>query len=336
MDDHLVNAGDGTAGLSLPRHAISLLVHEQLPVIVDQCRNFATFAPDSLIMLHVSATGSVGKDEVRAALAQAGLGRCIVNDVSHASSWGSIINGHFANVRALAGLMDPAGSVSLHSSNDMLLRPLPDPPALGARYETRKVTRDSLWYTGRMLAQAPALAPLLDALNCPEAVGGQVEGSVYPLTMLTALADAVEPHGALIDALPVAEEVLFPTWAHDRRLPPTAAPYVLCRPSLLPVYALALLPGAMRSTRFGSLIDRGLNRLEARMVGLHARMADVEAVIAGAALDDAAWADSAPPRLAMVFHGIKRVARRMDDPVRQRIARHTARQIGRQTAGVTA
>ena len=57
------------------RHAISLLVHEAVPVIVDQCRNFECFAREALIMIHVSPSASFAPQALVDALAAAGCAR---------------------------------------------------------------------------------------------------------------------------------------------------------------------------------------------------------------------------------------------------------------------
>lgn len=313
-------------GFARVQHAISLLVHEQLPVIIDQCINFETFAPHSVIMIHVSASGSVSQTEVREALEKADCRRCFVNDVSHASDWGSIINGHFANIWALQPILDSSAYVSLHASNDMLLSEL---PVFGSgaqsRYEMRSVSASSLWHTGRCFAQSEALPVLLQALGCKRAIGSQIEGSTYPFEALLALATAIEPHGAILAALPrIAEEIIFPTWALEWIGPPADTPYVLFRPTILPALGISLMPDSLRSSALSNVVHRALNRIEMKVVQPNARLADVEAIMAGKRVAVAAWAQAAPPRPPQIFHGIKRIERKIDDPLRQRIAVYTA------------
>lgn len=307
------------------RHAISLLVHERWDVVVDQCRNFETFAPDSLVMVHVSRSAVAARPDLVAALAAAGCTRCVVNDVSVASRWGSIIGGHFANIRALDPLLDDGGSVSLHSSNDMLLRRLPNVAGpRGAHYETRPITRATVWHTGRQYASSAALPALLERLDARQAFGSQIEGSAYPFALLRDLAEAMADADDLLAALPpIAEEIVFPTWAAARLETGGREPYVLFRQTLLPAAGMRLTPAGLRATRFGDVVHRGLNRIGSRWSSPNASMADVDAVAAGRPLAVAVWAQGAPPRPAMPYYGIKRVARILDDPIRVRIRRHT-------------
>lgn len=315
-------------------HAISLLVHEEPAVVVDQCRNFEAFAPRSVIMIHVSPTGSVAPEALRLALAAAGCDRSLINPVPVASRWGSILAAHLANVAALAALVAPGGAISFHASNDMLLRELPDLASEGgALFETREVSERSVWFTGRQFARAPAFGELLAALACPAAVGGQIEGSTYPYALCARLAAALEPHAALFDRLPpVAEEIVFPTFALRHLGPPRAAPYVLFRPVLLSGLGALLAPPPLRATTAVDLAQKGLNRVAGLFASPHASAADVEAVLAGRILAVPGWPHAAPA-VRQRYHGVKRIARRFDDPLRARIRLHTE---ARRAAAATA
>ncbi|MFM5932091.1 MAG: hypothetical protein ACKOPQ_14385 [Novosphingobium sp.] len=306
-------------------HGISLLVHEKIAVIVDQCVNFETFAPDSVIMLHVSASADFSRDDLVAALAQQGCKRCIVNPVSAPSAWGSIIAGHLANIEALAAYCPPEAHISLNASNDMLLRRLPaDEGSSGLRFEEREVSATSLWYTGRQFGRSPALRSLFDRIGIDRAIGSQIEGSGYPLGLLTELAGKLRDCGAMLAALPdCSEEVIFPSWARQHLDRARAHPFVLFRSSRLTGLGAAILPRAVRRTPLADLSQKAMNRIEAKTRSPNAHPADVAALIAGQAIAEPGWPHAMANLGPRAFFGIKRVPRHIDDPLRCLIRKHT-------------
>lgn len=307
------------------RHAISLLVHEQIAVVVDQCLNFETFASAALIMIHVSPAASFAREALIEALKQAGCVRSMVNPISVRSVWGALTEAHLANVRALRAHCDANTIVSFHASNDMLLRSLPDfAPGTAPLFDELAVTPESTWFTGRQFGQSAAFAALLDRMGCRSGCGSQIEGASYPYGMLSDLAATLEGESKLLAALPSAsEEIVFSTWARCRVGPPGGVPYVLFRSSGLLAAGAAILPGALRSTWVGDVLQKGLNRIELRLSSPYARPADVEDLIAGRNPKGVAPTASGEP----AHYGIKRIARTYDDPLRERIRRHTLAQV---------
>jgi len=319
-----VNSG-GNLRLAV-RHAISLLVHEQVEVVVDQCLNFETFAPLALIMIHVSPSATFLRQALADALVRGGCLRTMINPVSVHSAWGALTGAHLANVRALAPHCDDATIVSFHASNDMLLRRLPDFAAeRTGLFEEREVSPQSTWYTGRQFGKSPAFADLLGRLGCQHACGSQIEGASYPYGLLAELADRIEGQDEQLARLPDAsEEIIFSTWARCRFGTPTGSPYVLFRGSRLLPAAAALLPEPLRRTGLADLLQKGLNRIESRFVAPYATAADVDAVIAGRPIAEARQQPDANGNSP--WYGIKRVARDYRNPLREGIRRHTLAQ----------
>lgn len=305
-------------------HAISLLVHEKIEVIVDQCLNFEVFARDSIVMIHVSAGATFTQGQLRAALCDAGCTRCIVNDVSVKSAWGSIIHAHLANIGALGDHLASGATVSLHASNDLLLKPLPAFAPTDGYFELRQISHRTLWHTGRQFARSEVFRALLAALGCTHAYGGQIEGSVYPYSMLHSLYEVVSPLKEMVAALPaISEEVLFPTWAARHLGAPVARPYVLFRPDALTPLGLKLVPPDLRGTDAADVLHRGLNKAINAFQSPNAAAADVSRIIADQPLGLRTWANGGAPMSPQRFLGIKRIARNIDDPLRRRIAAYT-------------
>ena len=308
------------------RHAISLLVHEQVPVIVDQCRNFECFARQALIMIHVSPSASFERQALVDALAEAGCTRSVVNPVSVNTAWGKLIEAHFANIAALAPYCAADTTLSFHASNDMLLAELP--PMGGADlawYEQREVSKDAPWRLPRIwFREGAPVERLLAALGCTVFVGGQIEGSSYPYALMAGLAARYAALPEEARALPrIAEELVFPAYAASHGPAPSAQPYVRFKKPLLPLAVSTLVPRFLRNTVPGRAVIQISHLVSAKFDEPDGTIAEADAIIAGEKLGQYAWALGMPPAPKARFYGIKRVARRMDDPLRQHIMRHT-------------
>lgn len=308
------------------RHAISLLVHEAVPVIVDQCRNFECFAREALVMVHVSPSATFAKAELVEALKAADCSRCLVNPASVDTAWGKLIEAHFANIAALAPYCAADTTLSFHASNDMLLAELPPMGGAGlAWYEQREVSKDAPWRLPRIwFREGAPVGKLLAALDCSVPVGGQIEGSSYPYALMAELAAR---YAALPDearALPrIAEELVFPAYAASHGPAPAAQPYVRFKKPLLPLAVSTLVPRVLRNSVPGRAVIQISHLISAKFDEPDGTIAEADAIIAGEKLGQYAWALGMPPAPKARFYGIKRVARRMDDPLRQHIMRHT-------------
>jgi hypothetical protein len=316
----------GMVGDAIVRHAISLLVHEQVPVIVDQCRNLECFARQAIVMIHVSPSATFRREDLATALADGGCTRSIVNPVSVNTEWGQIIDAHFANIDALAHYCDDDTTISFHASNDLLLVELPPMGVPGlALYEQREVSANAVWRLPRIwFREGNAVNRLLDALDCKVAVGGQIEGSSYPYAMLSALIARFRVDPAIGAQLPrIAEELVFTAYAASHLHAPTGQPYVRFRKPLLPLAASFFVPRVLRNTVAGRAVIQGCHLISAKIDADDASIAEADRIIAGEKLDQYPWALGMPPASHALFHGIKRVARHMDDPLRLHIRNHT-------------
>lgn len=319
------------------RHAISLLVHENVPVVVDTCRNFETFAREATIMIHVSPSADFAPAELVRALAEADCTRSLVNPVSVRTQWGQIIEAHFANLEALAPLCAPYTTVSFHASNDMLLAELPPMGGMGlALYEEREVSANAVWRQAReWFRTGDEVQRLMAALDCPRAIGSQIEGASYPFAMLAELAARFRADPALLGRLPrVAEELVFPLWAANHLHAPGGPPYVRFRKALSPLVASWLVPRALRTTTLGRGFIQLVHLVHSRLDFSNDAPTETDAVIAGQPLSQYGWALGMPPAPPARYYGIKRVARRFDDPLRVAIRAHTEAVLQRRKESV--
>lgn len=306
-------------------HAVSLLVHEQVEVVVEQCRNFELFAPQAVIMLHVSTTASFAVSDLEAALVAGGCRRSFINPESVPTKWGQLIAAHFSNIRALAPFCGEDTTVSVHASNDMLLTPLPTMGVPGlALFEQREVSRSAAWVMGRQWSRSPTLPPLLEAIGCRTPVGGQVEGTSLPYPLMAELAERLLGAPEVMADLPhIAEELVFSTFASDRIGQPTGQPTIYFRKNRLPGACNYIVPRPLRGTIVGRAVVSVGNRISSRISPDEATTRDVDAIIDGQNLPVDYWALGMPKAPPARYYGIKRVDRRMDSPTRIHIRTRT-------------
>jgi hypothetical protein len=99
---------------------ISLLVHENLEVILDQIANFRKFAPDSGIVIHPSRKFVEAVPEVPAILAK--LNRVWVNPAPLYTGTGMVLKCHISNFLHLQKERIEFSHFCLHASNDLFVR----------------------------------------------------------------------------------------------------------------------------------------------------------------------------------------------------------------------
>ena len=316
-------------------HYVSLLVHEEPDVVADQLANLDRFFPGAIATLHVSRSASFTPAELTARLERSPARNWLVQEEQAATVWGDILNGHLINLRAVLA-RDDVRSVSFHASNDLLVRSgvsavLERSPGLWNR---RVIDRPSRWYFARaMRADAPFLAAVRDLGDGP-VVMSQIEGTSY----------TAESLGSVV---PVVEEIMrargaadFPAYANEELYLPTLAeafgarsgghPYILSEIFKLervsrPVVAVAL-PGPLSRVwlrKYEALSMQGNQLFMRRAARYGITREDVDRVrterhspgqlsIIGSRGRDQVYDPEA-------LFGVKRVERRMDDPLRQYI-----------------
>lgn len=105
---------------SAPKLYISLLVHEQPEVILDQLRNFKRFAPGAVLILHLSQGFAPPPDFFEKARL---LGGVHFNPVSVPTNKVNLLCPHLENLQFLESLgPDAEDYVAFHASNDLLVR----------------------------------------------------------------------------------------------------------------------------------------------------------------------------------------------------------------------
>lgn len=216
---------------------VSLTVHENLPIILNQLINFKRFL-DSKVVVHLSEGSSISPQALKEAIQNNLLtDQVIVNPDRVETSWGNIFSAHISNVRFIESISKnpDIDIVAFHSSNDMLCREglrnhLERSPL---NFHTRSFDDrfGSYWWP---LSHAQKDKNLRECLLSEFGrknggiVGGQIEGSTYTVGILKKILKLVMKYN-LTDVSRwqyPREEILFPTLAVSIGVKPQSSPYI--------------------------------------------------------------------------------------------------------------
>jgi hypothetical protein len=207
------NPGYASPALAEPRIIVSLPVHEQPLVVLDQVENLRAFLPpETQVVLHLSQDLGADPAEVAPLLPEG----VHVNPTSHPTQWGDIAYLHNDNVRFALRALEPFDHVLLHASNDLYFRQGAAQYIAGAEagFFTNVVPPDTTWPPGVAAYRDPTVAALLADLGETQIYGGQSEGSFFTTELfieMLARMDRRYRHGE--GEHYVREEVLYPTLA---------------------------------------------------------------------------------------------------------------------------
>ena len=196
-----------------PRILVSLPVHEQPLVVLDQIENLRAFLPpQTQVVLHLSQDLGCEPAEIAPLLPEG----VHVNPISHATQWGDIAYLHNDNVHFALRALEPFDYVLLHASNDLYFRPGAATYIAGAEagFFTNVVPPDTTWPPGAAAYRDPSLAAMLADLGETQIYGGQSEGSFFSTELFTEMLERIDRryrHGE--GEHYVREEVLYPTLA---------------------------------------------------------------------------------------------------------------------------
>jgi hypothetical protein len=200
---------------AVPRLCVSLPVHEQPAVILDQVENLRAFlGPQTQVVVHLSASMGLDPAAVQPLLPDG----VHANPVSYETAWGDVGYVHLSNLRFAYDHLDPFDYVVLQASNDLYVRA--GAPAQIARHQAAygyiEVGPDTAWAQGPPALRDRQLAAIVADLG-PDGriLGGQVEGSYYAADLFREVLERIDRHytGPGEGERYVREEVYFPTVA---------------------------------------------------------------------------------------------------------------------------
>jgi len=232
--------------MPMPRICVSLPVHEQPAVILDQVENLRAFLPaDTQVVLHLSQ--SLGADP--AAVAPLLPDGVRVNPRSHATRWGDVLHVHNDNLSFAYDELEPFDYVLLHSSNDLYVRSgaerhVATAPVGAAAFPAT----DMAWTQAAAARRDEMLAAILADLGESQPHGSQIEGTFYAADLFAEMLERIQRRFRPGEGEHYArEEIYYPTLAshlcQDAFAPPVVYWDARLQRSAVPATVWGLLDG---------------------------------------------------------------------------------------------
>jgi len=258
------------------KNYISLLVHENIPVILNQVSNFNKYCPNIIVVIHLSATAKFKIPDLLNRLEIDGFTNAIINPVQVETEWGSIIKAHIENIKYIE-TFNNADKIIFHSSNDMLINyGLEDYLKLVKNgFHAREILVNSSWLTGVKASQDSNFIELLG--NNGKIYGSQVEGSFYEANLLFKIIRWISLNEIDFSIRNYAfEEVLFPTIAVFMNVTPNGLPYIFSEVQMIDRFSWKIkellniiIPNSSLQKSFMRLISALIRRCNLYKINIH-------------------------------------------------------------------
>ena len=307
---------------------VSIPVHTSIPTILNQIENIQKHL-HSHIVLHVSANADFSKQELMRCIREKKYSQPVsVNPVSVSTVWGGIIKAHLENIKFIGSLTDePNAKVVFHSSNDMVVKKGLTEYLEGKNslFNLRYIDRPGHWWPGNVALGDFRLTRILAKLGSGRVVASQIEGSMYPLRLLTLISDLIEQENLLDNNLFYPrEEIFFSSIAYALGERPEGDPYIFSEVHRFDYVNWKVWNKIDKifPSMFREFAKKGTNFLLFRSKFYKIRIGDVFAVrrnlIKSIDLRDGDNNFFLYKDPAIIF-GVKRVGLSLDDPIRQAI-----------------
>ena len=201
---------------------ISIPVHENVQVVLSQCRNIV-FYTEAVVILH--ASNQHFQTKIRESVLKQHLeSRIWVNTKSIKTAWGNIFAAHIENLRFLknTGLLLDSDRIAFHASNDMFIKKGVESyikTTTRSIYTPRIYEREAYWWPANKAREDEVLCNAMEAQFGKNwlLVGGQLEGSVYTWKILEKL---IIWYDKFLGTQPDTgcyprEEIIFPSFAFN-------------------------------------------------------------------------------------------------------------------------
>lgn len=207
----------------MSRICVSVPVHENPAVVLDQVENIRAFMPaGTLIVLHLSQTFGQRPVDVQKLMPEGVL----INPVCMPTAWGDFIQAHLSNID-FALSTESFDYVLLQASNDMYVR-----AGAGdyiskhdAGFNREVVRPGKIWGLEDVALEDPALQSIVNEIGATELVSSQVEGTFYNAELFANMIALIRKHWQHGEGeVYPREEIYFPTianhWMKDARATP--------------------------------------------------------------------------------------------------------------------
>lgn len=204
---------------------ISIPVHENPDVIVDQMQNFAHFFPQAMVVLHLSKNAVFSIDVLQKKLDESHISNVLINPIQVETKWGSIIQAHLENIRYIIS-QGNAEKVIFHSSNDMLVQEGVFEYVKNKKniFHQRYIKPHTLWWVGRRGLKDNFVSNYFNH----NLMASQVEGSMYEIQFLKKCLEKLDTNPEFFNSKQCypREEIFFSSFALKFGVLPDGLPYV--------------------------------------------------------------------------------------------------------------
>lgn len=210
-------------------YIISLLVHEEKEVVLEQLSNIKKYFSSAKVIIHISKSATFSISELDTYL-NGKVDNYYLNPNQVQTSWGGIIAAHFLNIK-YAYKIDPNSKIIFHSSNDMFVKSGVEKYLDGKNnlFNYRKVNSFfTYWWVGAVAKQDRKLLNLLKSMGSSLIIGSQIEGSMYQTDLLMKMVSLCEESDLLNSLLSYPrEEIIFSSLANALGVKSDGLPYLL-------------------------------------------------------------------------------------------------------------
>lgn len=207
---------------------ISLLVHENPEVIINQLENINKFYDKCEIIIHLSNSSEISNNFIEKLIKNKGIYNVIVNKERKNTSWGNVILGHISNINLIKNI-GGQGIIVFHASNDMLISTGVQDYVLNTRraFNKRLLMPGGYWWPAHLVFQDKVFVDFVNSFGSGAIFGSQIEGSFYETDILFEIVELIEKHNLIQSDLHYTkEEIFFSTIANALNCEPYGLPYV--------------------------------------------------------------------------------------------------------------
>lgn len=208
-------------------HYISLLVHENFPVVINTIENFLKHT-DAIIVVHISKSANFSREILERYSRDRFRERVIINKESEETYWGNVYNAMLCNIRFILKITNQNDVISFNASNDLFVKDLniEEITSRPNRFQQRIYKKAGIWSQSKFAFDDQNIQKFIkqEGLNC--IVASQIEGSSYCCSAMQEIVRIIDKYKLTEGRSFAREEILFSTAANLMRLRPDSNPYV--------------------------------------------------------------------------------------------------------------
>ncbi|MFH0701945.1 MAG: hypothetical protein V2B14_00200 [bacterium] len=192
---------------------ISIPVHEQPKVVIDQIKNIRYFAPNAVIVLHISKNFNwTEEDEDKTVFSK--LDGVLVNPEQLPTQWGNITQAHHSNFKYALKNYD-FDYFAIHASNDLFVAKGVEEYLKGydAGVQQFSTARDMGWIQREGADKDNNLSEMMKFVGTDKILGSQPEGTFYKTEIFNEMLNIIDKFQVYTNVNYCKEEIYYPTLA---------------------------------------------------------------------------------------------------------------------------